>query len=113
MAVQAPAQKPHSSRTLEEDHYEASAPLLCAASSVKQVVKWADPRNDVFNLKQTLTSRSMYPYNAPGAFVPHSAINLSVKPGGETGQPGTSALTSLDLSMTDGSGASSYLNQVS
>ena len=23
--------------------------------------------------------RSMYPYNTPGAFVPHSAINLSVK----------------------------------
>lgn len=54
----------------------------------------------------------MYPYNAPGAFVPHSAINLSVKPGSETGQPGSSALTSLDLSMTDGSGSSSYLNQV-
>ena len=55
----------------------------------------------------------MYPYNAPGAFVPHSAINLSVKPGGETGQSGSSALTSLDLSMADGSGSSSYLNQVS
>jgi hypothetical protein len=53
----------------------------------------------------------MYPYNAPGAFVPHSAINLSVKPG-ETGQPGNSTLTSLDLSMTDATGSSSYLSQV-
>ena len=53
----------------------------------------------------------MYPYNAPGAFVPHSAINLSVKPG-ETGPPGGSTLTSLDLSMTDAGGSSSYLNQV-
>ncbi len=57
-------------------------------------------------------SRSMYPYNAPGAFVPHSAINLSVKPG-ETGQPGSSTLTSLDLSMTDAAASSSYLSQVS
>ena len=52
----------------------------------------------------------MYPYNAPGAFVPHSAINLSVKPG-ETVPAGGSTLTSLDLSMTDG-GSTSYLNQV-
>ena len=50
----------------------------------------------------------MYPYSTPGAFMPHSAINLSVKPGAD-GQPqqqqATSSLTSLDLSITDGSGA--------
>ena len=44
----------------------------------------------------------MYPYNTPGAFVPHSAINLSVKPNEAPVLPGP---TSLDLSMTDQIGA--------
>ncbi|TRY61360.1 hypothetical protein TCAL_06657 [Tigriopus californicus] len=49
-------------------------------------------------------SRSMYPYNTPGAFVPHSAINLSVKPN-ETSHVATA--TSLDLTMSEGN---SYLS---
>ena len=54
---------------------------------------------------------SMYsPYNSPGAFVPHSAINLSVK-SGETSNPHTS----LDLTLTDASAtvsnSSSYLGK--
>lgn len=54
----------------------------------------------------------MYPYNTPGAFVPHSAINLSVKSATDSA---TNHLTgsSLDLSVTEASAAttrSSYLN---
>ena len=51
----------------------------------------------------------MYPYNTPGAFVPHSAINLSVK-GGEL--QSTPTVSSLDLTMPDGNSTgatSSYL----
>ncbi len=48
--------------------------------------------------------RSMYPYNTPGAFVPHSAINLSVKPNEGPIVPGPS---SLDLTMTDAMGTTS------
>ena len=44
----------------------------------------------------------MYPYNTPGAFVPHSAINLSVKADEAQGGTGTSAVSSLDLTMTEG-----------
>ena len=41
---------------------------------------------------------SMYnPYNSPGAFVPHSAINLSVKSGETSNNPHSS----LDLTLTD------------
>ena len=45
---------------------------------------------------------SMYnPYNSPGAFVPHSAINLSVKSGETSNNPHSS----LDLTLTDTSTA--------
>ena len=42
--------------------------------------------------------RSMYTYNTPGAFVPHSAINLSVK--SNEAQP-TTSVSSLDLSISE------------
>ena len=50
---------------------------------------------------------SMYnPYNSPAtAFVPHSAINLSVKPGTEASAAGTQS--SLDLSETAAAGSAS------
>ena len=52
---------------------------------------------------------AMYnPYHSPGAFVPHSAINLSVKSGGETSSQHHS---SLDLSEVSASASvNSYLN---
>lgn len=50
----------------------------------------------------------MYPYNTPGAFVPHSAINLSVK-SNETPVP-TSIVSSLDLSVTEANSANSNTN---
>ena len=47
----------------------------------------------------------MYPYNTPGAFVPHSAINLSVKANELAHTAPT--ISSLDLSMSE---ANSYLS---
>jgi hypothetical protein len=77
----------------------------------------------------------MYPYNSPGAFVPHSAINLSVKANEAAAAAAAAAAaglapSSLDLSMdatgngslvsltsttapTGTSNVSSYLNSVS
>lgn len=59
----------------------------------------------------------MYPYNTPGAFVPHSAINLSVKAANDAAaagaQTGIPPLTSLDLTMSDspgGTGVTSSTN---
>ena len=42
-------------------------------------------------------SRSAYPFSTPGAFIPHSAINLSVKGVDQPSPP----LQSLDLSVTE------------
>ena len=61
------------------------------------------------NYDRTATvAASMYnPYNSPGAFVPHSAINLSVKSGAEASH------SSLDLTLNENSATisnpSSYL----
>lgn len=55
------------------------------------------------------TTSSMYnPYNSPGAFVPHSAINLSVKSGEATNNPHSS----LDLTLTDTSTAAAATSVV-
>ena len=52
---------------------------------------------------------SMYnPYNSPGAFVPHSAINLSVKSGETSNNPHSS----LDLTLTDTSTAAAAASAV-
>ena len=40
----------------------------------------------------------MYSFTSPAAFVPHSAINLSVKPGQEEASP---PVQSLDLSVSE------------
>ena len=47
----------------------------------------------------------MYPYNTPGAFVPHSAINISVK-ANEVAANAAPMASSLDLTMSDGTAAS-------
>ena len=43
----------------------------------------------------------MYPFNTPGAFVPHSAINLSVKSTDDS-----PVSQSLDLTVSDNTGGS-------
>ena len=48
------------------------------------------------------------PYNSPGAFVPHSAINLSVKSGETSNNPHSS----LDLTLTDTSIAAATASAV-
>ena len=48
------------------------------------------------------------PYNSPGAFVPHSAINLSVKSGETSNNPHSS----LDLTLTDTSIAAAAASTV-
>ena len=48
----------------------------------------------------SLISRSVYPFNTPGAFVPHSAINLS-----RTKEDESPVTQSLDLSVSEASTA--------
>ena len=46
-----------------------------------------------------LSPRSMYPFSTPGAFVPHSAINLS-----RTKEEELPVTQSLDLSVSEANG---------
>ena len=53
--------------------------------------------------------RTMYnPYNSPGAFVPHSAINLSVKSAGDlpVASSASNPHSSLDLTLNEANPAS-------
>ena len=54
---------------------------------------------------QILCSRSVYPFTTPGAFVPHSAINLS-----RTKEEESPVSQSLDLSVSEAGATSSAVS---
>ena len=65
-----------------------------------------DPENNQtfqhFKFLIPLCSRSVYPFTTPGAFVPHSAINLS-----RTKEEESPVSQSLDLSVSEAPAVSS------